>query len=52
MAAIGYGFGPRFILGCGVVWFAHIAADRVLGYGLKLPTDFKDTHLGRLGKSL
>jgi len=24
--------------------------DRSLGYGLKLPTAFKDTHLGRIGR--
>jgi hypothetical protein len=23
--------------------------DRALGYGLKYETDFKDTHLGRIG---
>ena len=33
------------------VWTAHIAMDRALGYGLKLPTDFRDTHLGRIGRS-
>jgi hypothetical protein len=33
-----------------VVWVAHIAMDRALGYGLKLPTGFADTHLGRIGK--
>jgi hypothetical protein len=27
----------------------HIAVDRVLGYGLKLPSGFRDTHLGRIG---
>jgi len=32
------------------IWAAHIAMDRVLGYGLKLPTGFTDTHLGRIGK--
>lgn len=32
------------------VWAAHIAMDRALGYGLKLPTGFADTHLGRIGK--
>ena len=32
------------------VWTAHIAMDRALGYGLKLPTGFADTHLGRIGK--
>jgi hypothetical protein len=29
-----------------LIWLAHIAMDRALGYGLKLPTGFKDTHLG------
>jgi hypothetical protein len=29
-----------------IIWFAHIGLDRLLGYGLKLPTGFKDTHLG------
>lgn len=32
-----------------LVWFAHIGMDRALGYGLKYETDFKDTHLGRIG---
>lgn len=30
------------------IWVAHIGFDRLLGYGLKYPTTFKDTHLGRL----
>jgi hypothetical protein len=28
----------------------HVGLDRTLGYGLKLPTDFRDTHLGRIGR--
>ena len=32
------------------VFLTHIGLDRTLGYGLKLPTDFRDTHLGRIGK--
>lgn len=32
-----------------LIWAAHIAADRVLGYGLKL-SSFQDTHLGRIGR--
>jgi hypothetical protein len=28
-----------------LIWTAHIALDRLLGYGLKYPTYFKDTHL-------
>ena len=31
-----------------LIWIAHIAIDRVLGYGLKYPTHFKDTHLQHL----
>ena len=39
-------------LGAGVtlalVWAAHIGFDRALGYGLKYPTRFQDTHLARI----
>ncbi len=31
-----------------LIWLAHIGADRLLGYGLKYPTHFKDTHLQRV----
>ena len=31
-----------------LVWLTHIGVDRVLGYGLKYPTAFKDTHLQRV----
>jgi hypothetical protein len=34
----------------GAILLAHVGMDRTLGYGLKLPTDFKDTHLGRIGR--
>lgn len=34
----------------GAVLVAHVGMDRSLGYGLKLPTDFRDTHLGRIGR--
>ena len=29
---------------------AHVGFDRALGYGLKLPSGFQDTHLGRIGR--
>lgn len=32
-----------------LIWAAHIGFDRVLGYGLKYPTNFGDTHLGTIG---
>jgi hypothetical protein len=28
-----------------LIWFAHIGFDRLLGFGLKYSTRFKDTHL-------
>ena len=31
-----------------LIWMAHIGFDRLLGYGLKYSTAFRDTHLGRL----
>ena len=30
-----------------LIWAAHIGADRLLGFGLKRPTGFSDTHLDR-----
>jgi hypothetical protein len=29
-------------------FLAHIGVDRAVGYGLKYPTGFKDTHLRRV----
>jgi uncharacterized protein DUF4260 len=29
----------------GLIWVAHLSFDRMLGFGLKYPTFFKDTHL-------
>jgi Domain of unknown function (DUF4260) len=31
-----------------LIWAAHIGIDRVLGLGLKYPTNFRDTHLNRV----
>jgi len=31
-----------------IIWFSHISFDRILGYGLKYPAHFKDTHLQHL----
>ena len=35
---------------CALIWTAHIVLDRTLGYGLKYPEAFGETHLGRIGK--
>ena len=31
-----------------LIWLTHIGIDRALGYGLKYPSGFKDTHLQRI----
>ena len=40
----------RWLFALACLWFAHIGIDRALGYGLKLTTGFKHTHLGDIGK--
>lgn len=40
--------GRRTLMAIGIIWLAHIFFDRLLGYGLKYPTAFKDTHLQRI----
>jgi hypothetical protein len=32
----------------GIIVFSHASMDRVFGYGLKYPDDFKNTHLGEI----
>ena len=39
--------GSPLAVSVALVWFAHIGMDRLMGYGLKYPTGFKDTHLQR-----
>ena len=34
----------------GVILFAHVSFDRMLGYGFKYETGFKFTHLGEIGE--
>ena len=48
IAGIYFSF-PGLIL-TGIILFGHSAMDRLLGYGLKYPDDFKHTHLGWIGR--
>lgn len=41
----------RLATSIALIWTAHIAFDRLLGYGLKYPTHFKDTHLQHLSET-
>jgi hypothetical protein len=51
LAAVSVGLGQSGLLIFALIWLAHIGADRALGYGLKYPTFFKDTHLQRVSES-
>lgn len=46
LATIGVLTDRETLIAVALIWLTHIAVDRALGYGLKLPTGFKDTHLG------
>ena len=35
----------------GIIMFAHSSFDRILGYGLKYSDNFKNTHLGVIGRT-
>ena len=41
------GWSPAIAL----IWATHIGFDRLLGYGLKYPAAFGDTHLGVIGRA-
>ncbi|MBX0292980.1 DUF4260 domain-containing protein [Hymenobacter sp. HSC-4F20] len=45
----GWWLAQPVLLLAGTVLLFHSALDRLLGYGLKYTTDFRDTHLGRVG---
>jgi hypothetical protein len=45
---LGLLFENQTALAIGLIWSAHIGMDRMIGYGLKYPTEFKDTHLNRV----
>ena len=49
LLGLGWWTGTSWLLLGGAVFITHIGMDRALGYGLKLPTGFRDTHLGRIG---
>jgi uncharacterized protein DUF4260 len=48
LATIGVVADADATVAIGLIWIAHIGADPALGYGLKYPSGFKDTHLQRV----
>jgi hypothetical protein len=50
LVAFGWWQYKPLVLALGLVWFAHIGLDSLLGYGLKYDDDFQHTHLGWIGR--
>jgi hypothetical protein len=50
LTAVGWWSASPILVHLGLIWLAHIAFDRMLGYGMKHPTAFGDTHLGWKGR--
>lgn len=48
LVAFGVLAGSPLAVSVALVWFAHIGMDRLVGYGLKYTSGFKDTHLNRV----
>ncbi|HEV2745340.1 MAG TPA: DUF4260 domain-containing protein [Rubrobacter sp.] len=48
LAVFGVTAGSPLAVSVALVWFAHIGMDRLVGYGLKYTSGFRDTHLDRV----
>jgi hypothetical protein len=51
LLGLGWWSGSGWAVLAAAAFLTHIGLDRALGYGLKLPSDFRDTHLGRIGRT-
>ena len=50
VTGLGAAIASPVLLLAGAVLVAHTGMDRLAGYGLKYPTAFGDTHMGRIGR--
>ena len=48
LAAVGVVAEADWPVQLGLIWLTHIGVDRAIGYGLKYPSGFKNTHLQRV----
>ncbi|HXF97918.1 MAG TPA: DUF4260 family protein [Gaiellaceae bacterium] len=48
LGASGLVAGSDLAVQIALVWLAHIGTDRLVGYGLKYPASFRETHLQRV----
>jgi len=51
LALAGVAGAGVWLLPAAALWAGHVGFDRMLGYGLKYPSAFVDTHLGRIGNA-
>ena len=51
LGAVGWFGGVPLLVELALIWGAHIAMDRAVGYGLKYPGLNGQTHLGPMGKA-
>ena len=45
---VGVWWGISMLQLAGIILFGHASMDRMMGYGMKYPDSFKNTHLGQL----
>jgi hypothetical protein len=48
LSLLGFFANSEPVLAFALIWVAHIGFDRLMGYGLKYPTAFQDTHFQRV----
>jgi hypothetical protein len=48
LGAVGVVADADAAIAVALIWVTHIGVDRAIGYGLKYPSGFKDTHLQRV----
>jgi hypothetical protein len=46
VTGLGVLMSAQLAVAIGLIWLAHVGFDRAVGYGLKYPDAFKNTHLG------
>ncbi len=48
LLAFGFLANQPLAVSIALIWFVHIGLDRMIGYGLKYSSNFKNTHLSRV----
>jgi hypothetical protein len=48
LGTVGVLLDASLALQLALIWLVHIGVDRLVGYGLKYPSGFKNTHLQRV----